>query len=47
MEKKNAVIQLKAFFGTPDRHVSANEMMTFWKSLSDEEKAFYLAADLA
>ena len=47
MEKKNTVAQLKTFFGTPDRPVSANEMMIFWKSLSEEEKAFYLAADLA
>jgi hypothetical protein len=35
--------KLKIFFGTPERPVSTGELMTFWKSLTDEEKKEYLA----
>lgn len=42
----NTVMALKKFFSTPEKPVSSAEMMTFWKSLSGDEKAFYLAADL-
>lgn len=41
-----SVKELKEFFSTPERPVGAAEMMTFWKSLSDQEKREYLAADL-
>jgi len=40
----NTVMQLKQFFATPDKPVSTKEMMEFWKSLTDDEKAYYTAA---
>lgn len=43
----NAVMDLKKYFSTPEKPVSSAEMMTFWKSLSDGDKAYYLAADLS
>ena len=43
----NSVVNLKDFFSTPEKPVSSAEMMTFWKSLSDDEKAYYQNADLS
>ena len=43
---ENSVAEIKAYFGTPDRPVPAQEMMAFWKSLSDEEKEYYKTAEL-
>ena len=33
--------QIKEYFGCEGRPVSPNEMMQFWKSLTDEEKHYY------
>lgn len=43
---ENTAVQLKKFFSTPEKPVSASEMSEFWKSLTDEEKAYYKASDL-
>jgi hypothetical protein len=43
----NSAVQLKDYFSTPDRPVSAKEMTEFWKSLSDEEREYYKTADLS
>lgn len=43
----NAVKELKAYFSTEEKPVSAAEMMDFWKSLSDEEKKYYQEVDLS
>lgn len=42
----NTVKELKEFFSTPERPVSAKEMMDFWKSMSEEERKYYLEAEL-
>jgi hypothetical protein len=42
----NSVKEIKDFFSTPEKPVNTTEMMQFWKSLSDDEKAYYQAADL-
>lgn len=42
----NTVKDLKAYFSTTEKPVSNTEMMDFWKSLSDEEKAYYKNAEL-
>lgn len=36
-----SVADLKEYFSTPEKPVSAKEMMEFWKSLSEEEKEYY------
>ncbi len=43
----NTVKQLKDFFSTPEKPVSASEMMLFWKSLNDTDKEYYNNADLS
>lgn len=43
---ENSVSQLKDFFSTPEKPLNSNEMMDFWKSLSNEEKAYYKSVDL-
>lgn len=43
----NTVSQLKEFFSTPEKPCASREMMDFWKSLSDEDKKYYQAADLS
>lgn len=44
---ENNAQDLKKFFSTSEKPVSTKEMMAFWTSLSDEEKAYYKSADLA
>lgn len=39
---ENSIQDLRNFFG-----VDASEMREFWQSLTDEEKAYYKAADLS
>lgn len=43
----NTVAQLKDYFGTDEKPVSAKEMMDFWKSLSEEQKEYYKTAELS
>lgn len=43
----NTPADIKSFFATPDKPVSAKEFMDFWKSCSDEEKDYYKSADLS
>lgn len=43
---ENSVAQLKDYFSTPEKPVAAREMMDFWNSCSDEEKAYYKSAEL-
>jgi hypothetical protein len=43
---ENTVKALKDFFSTAERPVGTSEMMEFWKSLSDEEKAYFKTAEL-
>lgn len=44
---ENSVAELKAFFATPEKPLSSAEFMAFWKSLSDDEKAYFKSAELA
>lgn len=44
--QENTVKELKEFFSTPDKPVTAPEFMSFWKSCDDEDKAYYKSADL-
>ena len=37
----NNMVEIKKFLSTPDKPVSSEEMMAFWKSLSEEEKEYY------
>lgn len=43
---ENTVKELLAFFSTEEKPCKTSEFMEFWKSLSDEEKEYYKAADL-
>lgn len=43
---ENSVVQLRKWLATDEKPVSATEMMEFWNSLTDEEKAEYKSADL-
>lgn len=43
---ENSAMDLKKFFSTEEKPVSTAEMMAFWKTLTDEEKAEYKAAKL-
>lgn len=36
-----SVKELKDFFSTPEKPCSSSEIMDFWKSLSEEDKAYY------
>lgn len=45
-ENGNSVKELKDWFGQGSRPVSAKEMMDFWKSCSDADKAEFQAAKL-
>lgn len=45
-ENNNSVTDLKTFFSTEEKPCSTQEMMEFWKSLSDEEKTYYKTAAL-
>lgn len=47
MNTPNTVTQLKQFFSTPEKPVSAAEMVAFWRSCSEEEKAYYQSANLS
>jgi hypothetical protein len=38
---ENTLITLKDYFG-----VTAQEMMTFWRTLTDEEKDYFKSAEL-
>jgi hypothetical protein len=42
----NTVKALKDFFSVPGKPVSNTEMIEFWKSIADDEKAYYQNADL-
>lgn len=44
---ENTVSQLKDYFSTTEKPVSAKEMMDFWSSLTLEEKEYYKTANLA
>lgn len=43
---ENSAKQLKEFFATPEKPLGSAEFMEFYKSLSEEEKAYYKNADL-
>jgi hypothetical protein len=43
----NTVKDLKDFFSTPEKPVDNKEMVTFWRSLSEDEKAYYQEAALS
>lgn len=39
--RQATLIEIKAFFGTPERPVTAPEMTKFWQSLTDSDKEYY------
>lgn len=43
---ENSLVDLMKFFSKDTRVVKSAEMQAFWKSLTDEEKAYYKAADI-
>jgi hypothetical protein len=43
----NNISQIKAYLSVPEKPVSTQEAMEFWKSLSDEEKEYYKHAELS
>jgi hypothetical protein len=45
-DEKNSTKDLMAFFSTEEKPLKVAEFGEFWKSLSDEEKAYYREADL-
>lgn len=44
--KGNSLTELMAAFSTPDRPVKAAEYQAFWKSCTEEQKAWYKAQPL-
>lgn len=44
---ENSLKDLREFFSTAERPVTTPEMAAFWKSCSDDEKAYFKSADLA
>lgn len=46
MAAEHTVAEIKKFFGTDEKPVDAREMMDFWNSLTDDEKAVYRKSDL-
>ena len=44
---ENGVKELKEFFSVEGNPVSTAEMMEFWKSLTEEEKAYFKSAPLS
>jgi hypothetical protein len=47
MAQDNSLKEIKEFFSTPEKPVGNTEMAQFWKSLTDDEKAYYKSAPLA
>lgn len=45
-EQENDVKDIMKYMGTEERPVGTKEMMEFWKSLTNEEKAEFKKADL-
>jgi hypothetical protein len=43
---ENTITEIKEFFNSKEKPLSAAEVMEFWKSLSDEEKEYYKHAEL-
>lgn len=43
---ENSMTDLRAYFSTPDKPCPMAEFSEFYKSLTDEEKAEFKAADL-
>lgn len=46
MADSNSMSQLKEFFSKDAPPVTMAEMSAFWRSLSEEDKAYFKAADL-
>lgn len=44
---ENNIKDLKAYFSTEEKPVGNTEMMEFWKSLSEEEKAELKSMELS
>lgn len=44
---ENSMTELRNFFNVAEKPCSMAEFSEFWKSLSDEEKAEFKAADLS
>lgn len=47
MADGNSMAQLKEFFSRDVRPVTMAEMTAFWRSLSEEDKAYFKAAPLS
>jgi hypothetical protein len=45
-ESSNSISQIKAYLSTPEKPVSTQEAMEFWKSLSDDDKEYYKKVEL-
>lgn len=46
MAEINGTKELIAFFSIPEHPVTASEFMSFWKSLTDEQKDYYRNAKI-
>lgn len=44
---ENSMTDLRNYFNVPEKPCSMAEFSEFWKSLSEEDKAEYKAADLS
>lgn len=46
MPVENKPKDLIAYFSTPEKPCTTSEYMAFWKSLTDDQKAYYREFDL-